>query len=348
MIFTNPIVSGFLISFICLIPGVGIGHILLLSSLNPEAIPYAITSSLVINSIKEASIPALSGSINTMSIDNLNNLIVDPYKYFNNLLKNKVIGWFVGLIIGCAIPDVMFNKNIIIFILLCLLVKCKIKELISFIIWIIFIFIIYSYTDNYFVLVTSIIIYNIPELLKIRNRNNNRIKVERFIDDISVVNYGLLVVGSFISLASPGLASSTIFSQLNGDNASTGITASVSDIVIEAAGLALLTRNISNGKSLIGDYLAIGDYSLIIRCTGIMLISVVITSILSKYLIRYYKKEQQELTYISVIINCILIISLDKNAIILIILGLIISLLLSKLECPKNLKGFTFTIPIIF
>lgn len=340
----NEAIQGILVSLVCLIPGFGVTQAILLSP-GGQLIPYIIASSLIINTLKEVSIPLLSSNTSSMSID-AETFKVNPFEYFQVLIKHKIFCWFVGISLGVILPDFMFPKEVIIIIIYSLLLKHRVKELITTLIWFGFISGIFLLTKNSEnnILLISLIAFSLPNSLNIVTKKKEK---SIYLPNVQTPNYALLVLGGFLVMLMPGLSPSVIFSQLNRDYNSTQITASLADTVIESAGLTLLLRHINNGKSLIGDLSVTANLNVLLACIGVIIISYCLVSLISKIFINLYNKYEEDIALISLIITVISIIKISSIGLLLIGISIIINLLINRLKVPRNLKGYTFCVPII-
>jgi hypothetical protein len=335
-------ITGIIISLIVLIPGFGISQAVLIGYSKPETIPYIIASGLILNSFKECSLPSISSNIGAMSIES--SISINEHKYFNTLISWKVLCWFIGIGLSYFMPITMLPKEVSIIICFIILASLRLKELPSAIFWLILVSLIFIWTkdSNNQIVIVNILLFNISNIFtptnKVKHKTINYVPVNTF----------LLVISSWISLVSPGISPSLITSRLGKSFLSTLLTATCIETVIESCGLGLITRHLSNGKSIIGSEVAVADFNLLMGCTGVILLTAFIAKLISKPIINSLVNHEEFYKYLSLIISILTIIKIESYYLLLILLIFIAQIILNKLPKTRHIKGLTFISPMLF
>jgi len=239
-----PIIIGFLSGFLCLIPGIGLPGVVLISALGGElAVQISIFVSLAINTAVEATHPVASG--------NYESVVMNPMNV-NIVLKNKIFTLIIGVVCGFLFFPFMTLRTPSLFIVTLIAMgilwsSCKSKE--EWIDALIFIFL-----GGYILIVSSDIftvgacLFTLPMLL--REGGSNR-RVEEH-NKFTTINPVQMVLSGIFSIFLPGVSPGALSLSMCGITKNGKFTASMASTFVEGMGLVFMLLGQPTGKSLLG------------------------------------------------------------------------------------------------
>jgi hypothetical protein len=246
------------------IPGVGSAVTIVICAaigVNPL---YGFIASIIVNSLKEGLIPCGNPYIDAtpFTITNPKRL---AWLKFAALCGGIAIGLGLSKIIG-IVPQ---TGTVITIIIAFYIIFTTQIEWIQFALYIFGAFIIFSIPSSMPAVTVGICIFSIPSLIHYASSEEK---------EIDTTNQGrpdtlLLIIGTFISLFTPGVSSSALILTLGGDSRPGQLnTIAIAEPLIEGIGLSLLLFGVSKGKTIVSTLILYPSTMQIIACILVALV----------------------------------------------------------------------------
>jgi hypothetical protein len=238
------IIIGFLSGFLCLIPGIGLPGVVLISAFGGElAVQISIFVSLAINTAVEATHPTASGNYESIVMTPMNVSVV---------LKNKIITLVIGVICGFMFFPFMTLRTPSLFIVTLIAMgilwgSCKSKE--EWVDALIFIFL-----GGYILIVSSDVftvgacLFTIPMLLREGGSNKEVEEHNKF----TTINPVQMILSGIFSIFLPGISPGALSLSMCSVTKNGKFTASMASTFVEGMGLVFMLLGKPTGKSLLG------------------------------------------------------------------------------------------------